>query len=68
MYSDEEFQQGTTEFGYMQETFTCFQNSFKTKEEQREAAPILLQIIKDLPNVTARKELTEILSKGYIQN
>ncbi|WP_236582196.1 tetratricopeptide repeat protein [Sphingobacterium spiritivorum] len=68
VYSDKEFQQGKEEFGYMQETFACFQNAFKTKEEQKEAAPILLRIIKDLPNNTARKRLTEILSKGYIEN
>jgi len=68
IYSDEEFHPETVIYKAMQETFICFQSHFKGKEAQQEAAPILLKIIKNLPNEKARLGLTDVLSKGHIKD
>jgi tetratricopeptide (TPR) repeat protein len=68
IYSDEEFHSETVIYKAMQETFMCFQSHFKGKEAQQEAAPILLNIIKNLPNEKARLALTDMLSEGHIQD
>lgn len=50
------------------ETFRIFNEYFKSREEQREAAALLIVIMENLPDERAKTEVMKILKAGYISN
>ncbi len=67
-YSDAEMQADQEIYQGISETFTVFQQYFRSPEEQKAVAPVLLGIMQYLPNEKARRGITTILRKGVINN
>ncbi len=48
-------------------TLEIFTKVFKTKEDQKRIAPVLLKLIGDFPNAETIEEIKEVLAKGVLK-
>lgn len=52
----------------IQSTFQIFTSHFKTKEQQKQIAPYVFEILKDTPDKKVREFLIELKNKGVLKN